>query len=117
MTVLTFLLKSLNVSVAQKLIADTYLFYLIYNVIVGIKSKKGLLINCNLKYDINNIKTGRLKRSQFTILFFSSNTSRQCFIFLIYILIDYLVHEIFKEFRKHSHFENMRAGFLLRCQN
>ena len=63
------------------------------------------------------IKTGRLKRSQFMILFFSSKTLRKFFIFLIYILIDYLVHEISKEFWKHSHFENMRAGFLLRCQN
>ena len=64
-----------------------------------------------------HIKTGRLKRSQFTSLFFSSKISRKCFVFLIYILIDYLVHEISKEFWKHSHFENMRAGFLLRCQN
>ena len=33
------------------------------------------------------------------------------------ILSHYTVHEIPKEFWKNSHFENMTAGFLLRCQN
>jgi hypothetical protein len=29
----------------------------------------------------------------------------------------YVSHEILKEFWKNSHFENMRADFLRRCQN
>ena len=33
-----------------------------------------------------------------------------------YIFPDYMAHEITKEFRKNRHFENMTAGFLLRCQ-
>ena len=37
--------------------------------------------------------------------------------FCTYISIDYLVHEITKDFFKDSHFWNMRVGFLLRCQN
>ena len=33
------------------------------------------------------------------------------------ILPDYVSHESSKEFWKNSHFENMRADFLMRCQN
>ena len=33
------------------------------------------------------------------------------------ILPDYMAHGITKEFWKNGHFENRRAGFLLRCQN
>ena len=35
----------------------------------------------------------------------------------ICILPDYVSHERFKEFWKNRHFENMRADFLMRCQN
>ena len=35
----------------------------------------------------------------------------------IYILPGYVAHEITKEFWKSSHFENITAGFLLRCHN
>ena len=73
---------------------------------------------CSFPFWISRLsKDWPAKEVTITILFFSSKTLRQCFIFLIYTLIDYLVHEISKEFWKHSHFENMRAGFLLRCQN
>ena len=34
-----------------------------------------------------------------------------------YIFPDYVGHDITKEFGKNSHFENMTAGFLQRCQN
>jgi len=51
-----------------------------------------------LAFPTKQVKTGRLKSSQFAILFFSSKTLRKCFIFLIYILIDCLVHEISKNF-------------------
>ena len=37
--------------------------------------------------------------------------------FFTCILLNYVPHEIIKEFWKNSHFENMSAGFLLRCQN
>ena len=39
------------------------------------------------------------------------------FYYFTYILPDYVAHEITKEFLKNSHFENMTASFLLRCQN
>jgi hypothetical protein len=32
------------------------------------------------------------------------------------ILLDYVTHEITKEFWKNGHFENVTAGFLLKCQ-
>ena len=32
-------------------------------------------------------------------------------------LPDYMAHDISKEFWKNIHFENMTAGFLLKCQN
>ena len=63
------------------------------------------------------IKTGRLKMSQLSILFLSYENLRKCFILFTYIPIDYLVHEITKEYWKNSHFGNMRAGFLLKYQN
>ena len=37
--------------------------------------------------------------------------------FIFCILLDYVPHESFKEFLKNSHYENMRACFLRRCQN
>ena len=37
--------------------------------------------------------------------------------FFTCILPDYVGHESIKEFLKNNHFENMKAGFLLRCQN
>ena len=46
-----------------------------------------------------------------------SKKFRKWFNFLICILPDYVPHESQKEFWKNSHFENTRAGFLLRCQN
>ena len=42
---------------------------------------------------------------------------RNCGYFFTCILPDYMAHDIFKEFWKNIHFENMTAGFLLRCQN
>jgi uncharacterized protein with PIN domain len=39
------------------------------------------------------------------------------FYFFTCILPDYLSHESSKEFWKNSHFENMRADFVRRCQN
>ena len=44
-------------------------------------------------------------------------SSENDFIFFTCILPDYVAHEITKEFWKHSHFEKMIVGFLLRCQN
>ena len=47
---------------------------------------------------------------------FISKKFRNWFYFSICILPDYLPHESQKEFCNNSHFENTRAGFLLRCQ-
>ena len=44
-------------------------------------------------------------------------SSQKIFYFFTCILLDYLAHEITKEFWKNIHFENMTAAFLLRCQN
>ena len=63
------------------------------------------------------IKTGRLKRSQFSIQLFISWKLQKLFYFLTCILADFVADEITKEFWKSSHFENITAGFLLRCQN
>ena len=67
-------------------------------------------------HSMTYVKTGRLKRSQFSFLFLSSENLKKMFYFFTYILIDYLVHEITKEFWKNNHFENMTAGFLLSCE-
>ena len=40
-----------------------------------------------------------------------------CFLPASCIFPDYMGHEITKEFWKNSHFENITAGFLQRCQN
>ena len=63
------------------------------------------------------IKTGWLKRSQFSFLCLSSENLKKMLYSFTYILSDYLVHEITKEFWKNSHFVSMRDGFLLRMQN
>ena len=42
---------------------------------------------------------------------------RNCVYFFACILPDYMAHDIPKGFGKNIHFENMTAGFLLRCQN
>ena len=44
------------------------------------------------------LKTGRQKRSQFSFTFLSSENFKKMFYFFTYILIDYLVYEITKEF-------------------
>ena len=49
--------------------------------------------------------------------FFIKKKLKQTFCFPTCILPNYVPHEITKEFWKNSHFENMRAGFLLRCLN
>jgi len=37
---------------------------------------------------------------------------------IVFIFLpDYMAHDIHKGFGKNIHFENMTAGFLLRCQN
>ena len=38
-------------------------------------------------------------------------------IYFFYLHCTWNPHEILKEFWKYSHFENLRAGLLLRCQN
>ena len=42
---------------------------------------------------------------------------KKIFYSFTYILDNYMAHETTKEFLKNSHFENMTAGFLQRCQN
>ena len=46
-----------------------------------------------------------------------SEMFRKQLYFFTCILPDHVFHESPKEFLKNNHFENMRAGFLRRCQN
>ena len=46
----------------------------------------------------------------------NNETFKKAFYFFTSILPDYVSHESLKEFWKKSHFENMRAGFLKKCQ-
>ena len=57
------------------------------------------------KYDLSKLKIFINKKFGKTFYFFTC------------ILLDYVAHDITKEFWKNSHFENMTAGFLLRYQN
>ena len=61
--------------------------------------------SCAKKYD----------SSKLTI--FISEKFKKLFYFFTCILPDYVAHDITKDFFLNSHFENMTAGFLLRCQN
>ena len=49
--------------------------------------------------------------------FFINEKFKKLLYFFICILPNYVPHEITKDFWKNSHFENVRADFLLRCQN
>ena len=64
----------------------------------------------NMRYHKLRSETNQTKVSP-NILFMKSPQNKFTF------LPDYVSHEIFKEFRKNSHFENIRADFLRRCQN
>jgi hypothetical protein len=59
----------------------------------------------------------RYKRYYLFHYFSLMKSSENRFYFFTCILPDYVAYERPKEFWKNSHFENMRAGFLLRCQN
>ena len=64
-----------------------------------------------------DLKTGRLKRSQFSIQLLIQLKLQKIFYFLTCIFPDFVVDEITREFWKSSHFKNMRADFPLECQN
>ena len=59
----------------------------------------------------------RKKYDSFKLKIFINKKFWKTFCFFTCILPDYVAHDITKEFWKNSHFENMTAGFLLRCQN
>ena len=59
----------------------------------------------------------RYKRDNLFHYFSLMKSLENAFYFLTNILPDFVTHESSKEFWKNSHFENMRAGFLLMCQN
>ena len=59
----------------------------------------------------------RKKYDIFKLKIFINKKFWKTFYFFTCILPDYVAHDITKEFWKNSHFENMTAGFLLRCQN
>ena len=46
----------------------------------------------------------------------NNETFKKAFYFFTSILPDYVSHESLKEFWKNCHFENIKAGFLRRCQ-
>ena len=59
----------------------------------------------------------RKKYDIFKLKIFINKKFWKTFYFFTCILTNYVAHDITKEFWKNSHFENMTAGFLLRCQN
>ena len=59
----------------------------------------------------------RFKRDNLFQYFSLMKSSKNKFYFLTCILPDYVAHKSSKFFWKNIHFENMRAGFLLSCQN
>ena len=59
----------------------------------------------------------RKKYDSFKLKIFINKKFWKTFHFFTCILSDYVAHDITEEFWKNSHFENMTAGFLLRCQN
>ena len=63
------------------------------------------------------LKTGHLKKRQKYIQIFIKKMFKKMVYFFTCILPDYMAHDITKEFWKDRQFENMTAGFPLRCQN
>ena len=59
----------------------------------------------------------RFKRYNLFQYFSKMKSSENKFDLFTCILPDYVGHESIKELLKNSHFENMKAGFLLKCQN
>ena len=59
----------------------------------------------------------RFKRDNLLQYISLMKSSANTFYFFTCILPDYVAHESLKEFWKNIYFENMRAGFHLRCQN
>ena len=57
------------------------------------------------------------KRDKGISRIFFSKKFRKWFNYFTCILPNYLTNKSQKEFWKNNHFENTRAGFLLRCQN
>ena len=58
-----------------------------------------------------------IQKRQSISIFLLLKSSNNIFYFFSCILPDYVAHESLKEVWKNIHFENMRAGFHLRCQN
>ena len=78
------------------------------------------ILNLDLGDEVSSQSKYRLmheKRDKSIIKNFISKKFRKWFYFFTCILPNYLIHKSQKEFWKNSHFENTRAGFLLRCQN
>ena len=65
---------------------------------------------CTLENNTNLNSISGLIKGSWIVFFF-------LLLFLAWILTDYVAHDITKVFWKNSHFENMTAGFLLRCLN
>ena len=67
--------------------------------------------------ELHNLETLiRNKSDKSFINFFINEKFKKVFYFFIWILSNYVSHEIIKEFWKNSHFENVRADFLRRCK-
>ena len=64
----------------------------------------------------NNIDWSEMKEKMY-IQNFTIEKSKKIFNYFTCILPDSMANGVIKEFWKNSHFENMTASFLLRCQN
>ena len=69
--------------------------------------------NCFFKRKVYSVS---IQKRQSISSFFINEKSENIFYFFTCILPNYIPHKSSKEFWKNSHFKDMRAGFLLRCQ-
>ena len=66
---------------------------------------------------VNHVDSDSKRIRQKSYQFFINEKFKKIFYSFTYILPNYVPLEFTKEFWKNSHFENVRADFLLRCQN
>ena len=83
--------------------------------ILGVASLCGRLQGYFHELGVINSDWKRIRQKCYQ--FFKNEKFKKIFHLFTCILPNYVPHEITKEFWKMSHFWNMTAGFLLRCQN
>ena len=80
-------------------------------------SSKAPSTNGITKWSFFNYTLSLFKKDKNNLKKFTSKKSRKYFYLFSCTLPDYVPHERSKEFLENSYFENMKAGFLQKCQN